>query len=126
MNRACAVLAAGCAISACTDPRERPLAPTVQLQFAPSLEVHSPDTLEGALFLFDSDGLHSVRLRAYTANGALSVDSLIPLGDFEHTVPIAIPVPSGLPVGTAITLAVRAEDFAGFQTSDSTVFTTQP
>lgn len=123
----CLLAIAWCLMAAaCTDPRERPQPPTLTLSFSPTIEVQSPDTIEGTLFTFDEDGVRTVRLRAYTSGGALALDSTLLVGDFEATLPLAIPVPSGLPAGTPITIAAQAIDYAGFQTSDSTVLTTQP
>jgi len=111
---------------ACTDPRARPVPPVVQLSFAPGTIVTSPDTLDGSLYAFDEDGLQTLTLRAVSADGRLEVDSTIPLAGFpEQTRSMRFFIPPGVPDNTRVTIVVTVLDFAGFQTTDSTIFATQ-
>lgn len=107
----------------CTDPRERPIAPAITLTFSPALVVTSPGVISGSLYAFDDDGLNRLRLRVHTSGGAFALDSQVLMSaEFEETRPVDIAVPSGLPVGTLVTLVATVEDYAGFQTTDSTSF----
>ncbi len=106
--------------ASCTDPRARPVAPTVQLSFAPSFRLKSPGSVVASLYMFDEDGLKSLDLSVKSADSALVGDSIILFGgDLELLRPVSWTVPSGIPIGTAVTLIARAQDFRGFVTADS-------
>ena len=113
-------------LAACTDPRARPVPPTLQIQVAPNLVVQSPGRLTGSLYMFDTNGLSSLLMRVQTADSTFAVDSLVPLsGDNSVTRPFFWTIPSGLAKGTQITLIARAMDFSSFATTDSLVLLTQ-
>lgn len=122
-NAALLVLAA----AACTDPRARPVPPTMQIQVAPNLVVKSPGQIVGSFYLYDTNGLSSLDMRVHTPDTTVFAgDSLVPLsGDNSQTRPFYWTVPTGLASGTQIVLYGRALDFNSFGTSDSLVFTVQ-
>jgi len=116
-----------CALSAlsCTDPRSRPVPPLVQISFAPSIEVTSPDTILGSLYAFDDDGFTGLRLRASTDDSLFAIDSqIIFVGFPEATRAIHLILPAGIPLDTRLTIIATVEDLAGFVTTDSTSFRT--
>jgi hypothetical protein len=105
---------------ACVDPRERPVAPTVQLSFAPSYKLKSPGSVAASLYLFDLDGLKSLDITVTSAESSLVGDSAIALnGELTLLRPVSWQVPAGIPIGTAVTLIARAQDFKGFVTADT-------
>lgn len=104
---------------ACTDPRARPVAPTVTLSFAPSFELKSPGSVAASIYLFDEDGLKSLEISVVSADSTLVGDSTILIGDLSLVRPVNWQVPSGIPIGTAVTLIARAQDFKGFVTADT-------
>jgi hypothetical protein len=105
---------------ACTDPRARPVAPIVQFSFAPTFRLKSPGSVTASLHLFDLDGLKSLELSVTSADSALAGDSSIFFGgDLELFRPVDWTVPSGIPIGTAVTLIARVQDFKGFVTADT-------
>ena len=105
---------------ACTDPRARPVAPIVQLSFAPSFRLESPGSIVASLYLYDEDGLDSLDVSVRSANSTLVGDSITLFGgDQELTLPVSWQVPSGIPIGTAVTLVARARDFKGFVAADT-------
>ena len=70
--------------------------------------------------MFDADGLFSLDLSVRSADSALVGDSSILLsGEPEITRPIDWSVPSGVAIGTQVTLVARAHAFTGFVTSDT-------
>ena len=122
-------LAAGALLSvvaACTDPRARPVPPTVDLSFAPGTVAHSPGDLDGALYAYDADGLAAVRLSLHSSDSTLTLDSALDLPDaFELNHSIHFKIPPGVPVGTALKVIGRAEDLVRFVTADTAVFFVQ-
>ena len=105
---------------ACVDPRERPVAPTVQLSFAPSFKLKSPGSVAASLYLFDLDGLKGLDISVASADAALVGDSAIVLnGELTLLRPVSWQVPAGIPIGTAVTLIARVQDFKGFVTADT-------
>jgi hypothetical protein len=104
----------------CTDPRARPVAPIVQFSFAPGFRLKSPGSVAASLHLFDEDGLQSLELSITSADSALAGDSTISFGgDLELIRPVSWQVPSGIPIGTAVTLIARVLYFKGFVTADT-------
>ena len=104
----------------CTDPRARPVAPIVQLSFAPSFRLKSPGSVAASLYLFDEDGLKSLDLSVRSADSSLVGDSTIFFsGDLELTRTVNWQVPARIPIGTAVTLSARVQDFKGFVTADT-------
>ena len=122
LRQACvvgAVVAAGC-----TDPRARPVPPIVDVTF-PSTQLTSPDTLLGSLYAYDDDGLERFEI-ALVGPDSVIRDSIILLdGSIELNRVVFWLVPSGVPSGAQLVYRVQAFDFAGFATTDSTLFTVQ-
>lgn len=113
-------------VAACTDPRSRPVPPTVDLSFAPGTVAHSPGDLYGALYAYDADGLATVRLYLLSSDSTLSLDSALDLPDaFELNHSIHFRVPPGVPVGTALKVIGRAEDLVRFVAADTALFFVQ-
>jgi hypothetical protein len=107
-------------LGSCTDPRARPVAPIVQFSFAPTFRLKSPGNVAASLHLFDEDGLKSLELSIASADSALAGDSTILFaGDLELVRPVSWQVPRGIPIGTAVTLIARVQDFKGFVTADT-------
>ena len=110
----------------CTDPRARPVPPSVDLLFAPGLVVTSPGDLTGSLYAYDVDGLANLRLELFSADSALAIDSFLALNpEVDQIRGLNFQIPDGLAVGTLLTLVTTVSDQAGFQSTDSTFFTTQ-
>jgi hypothetical protein len=110
----------------CTDPRARPVPPLVQITVSPTLVLSSPGTIAASLFTYDADGLSSLFLSVRSADAKLVGDSAIAFaGDQQVTHVINWTVPSGMSVGTAVTLAVKVVDQAGFATLDTLHLTIQ-
>ena len=127
ISRIASALALAAMAAACTDPRARPVPPTVQIQVAPNYVLKSPGQIVGSFYIFDTNGLSSLQMRVHASDTTVFAgDSLVPLsGDNSQTRPFYWTVPSGLPTGTKIVLYGRAMDFNSFGTSDSLVFTVQ-
>jgi len=107
-------------LAACSDPRVRPVAPTVQVSFDPAFRLKSPGTLTASLYLFDLDGLKTMDLSVRSADSALTGDSIISFtGDQELTRPVDWTVPGGMHIGTQVTLIARVLDFKGFVAADT-------
>ena len=107
----------------CTDPRARPVAPLVSLEFGPSREITSPGLIEGLLYTYDADGIQKIVQRLRTADSVL-VDSTFLLGaDAQVTLNVALAVPRGLTAGTQVRVLAMVTDWANFATADSVVFT---
>jgi len=109
--------------AACTDPRPRPTAPTVVLTLSTTVRPTSPGNLLGSLYLYDANGLGSVRMTVDLGNGRQLGDSaILPSDPFEMTRPIQWHLEGGIPLGTRIVIVVRAVNYIGFEAAD-TVFT---
>jgi hypothetical protein len=118
---ACLVL-----VAACTDPRARPSPPVVDINVAASFELYTPGTVLGSIFAYDEDGLNFLEMSIRNSVGNFTGDSLIVLdGEASLTRPIVWQVPSGLLIGSEVTLAVRVTDFTGFATTDTLRMTVQ-
>ncbi len=115
------------AAAACTDPRARPVPPTMQIQVAPNYVLKSPGQLVGSFYIYDTNGLTSLDMRIHTPDTTVFAgDSVVPLsGNNSETRPFYWTVPPGLPIGTQIVLSGRALDFNSFGSTDSLVFTIQ-
>jgi len=108
--------------AACTDPRPRPGPPTVRLTLSTTVRPTSPGDLLGSLYLYDANGLASVWMKVDLSNGAQLGDSAIVLSDpFEMTLPFQWRLAGGIPIGTRITIVVRAVDYIGFEAADTVV-----
>ena len=108
--------------AACTDPRPRPLPPTVLLTLSTTVRPTSPGSLAGSVYLYDANGLDSVRMKVYLGNGSQLGDSaIVPSDPFEMTLPFQWRLPGGIPVGTRITIVVRAVSYVGFEAADTVV-----
>ncbi len=114
------------ALLACTDPRSRPSPPTVNLSFSAALVVKSPGTIIGSLYVYDGDGISTIRAAVRSSDSSFVVNTPItPVDLFQSTQPLAYNVPGGMPIGTRIRLVVTVTDFVGFVSSDSAFFTVQ-
>jgi len=110
-------------VLSCTDPRARPVAPFVDLQFATPVSVTSPGTIEGLLYTFDSDGLQRIRETLH-ADDVLVIDSTFLLtGDQQLTRNLRFQIPRGLLIGTRLRIHATVTDFVNFVATDSVVFT---
>jgi hypothetical protein len=108
--------------AACTDPRPRPLPPTVQLTLSTTVRPTSPGDLLGSLYLYDANGLDSVRMKVDLENGRQIGDStFFPSDPIETTRPFQWRLPGGIPVGTRIVIVVRALSYIGFEAADTVV-----
>ena len=115
-----------CLLASCTDPRARPSPPLVQVEVAASFVLHTPGTVLGSIFAYDEDGLSFMEMSIRNSVGNFTGDSLIVLdGEASLTRPIVWQVPSGLLIGSEVTLAVTVTDFTGFATTDSLRMTVQ-
>lgn len=104
----------------------RPVAPTVEVTFAPTFRLKSPGAITASLHLLDPDGLKSLELSVTSPDSTLSGDSLIGFaGDQELFRPVDWTVPPGIPIGTTVTLIAKVADFKGFFTADTTHLSVQ-
>lgn len=107
---------------ACTDPRSRPVPPTVLLTLSTTVRPTSPGDLLGSLYLYDSNGIDSVRVKVDLQNGRQVGDStFFPSDAFETTLPFQWRLPGGVPVGTRILIVVRAVSYIGFEAADTVI-----
>ena len=114
---ALAWLGAGCA-----DARQRPAPPTIILTLSTTVRPTSPGDLLGSLYLYDANGLDSVRTRVDLENGRQIGDStFFPSDPIEVTRPFQWRLPGGIPVGTRITIVVRTVSYIGFEAADTVV-----
>jgi hypothetical protein len=108
--------------AACTDPRPRPLPPTVLLTLSTTVRPTSPGDLSGSLYLYDANGIDSVQIKVDLENGRQIGDSaFVPADAIETTRPFQWRLPGGIPVGTRITIVVRAVSYVGFEAADTVV-----
>jgi hypothetical protein len=110
--------------AACTDPRPRPAPPTVELTLSTTVRPTSPGDLLGSLYLYDVNGVDSVRTTVDFQNGRQLGDStFFPSDPFETTRPFRWRLPGGVPAGTAIVIVVRAVSYIGFAAADTVITT---
>ena len=117
----CAAFLAVAAV-ACTDPRARPVGPSLQITLTPRTVVASPGTLTGSLDVSDANGLDSVGVRVELGNGSTVSDStFFPTGSdpFSLTLPLLFQVPDGIPQRTAVRIVARARSYLGFVAADT-------
>jgi hypothetical protein len=109
------------AAAACTEPRERPLPPSVRIVMEPHLVIASPGLLTGSVVVFDANGLDSIHVRVDLGAGGSLGDSLFfASGDpFLDTIPILWQLPSGLLNHTSVKVVARARSYSGFTAADS-------
>ena len=108
--------------AACTDPRARPVGPTVQVAVTTPTVVTSPGTLPGSLDVYDANGIDSVRVRLELGNGTTVADStFFPSGSdpFDLTLPLLFQLPGGIPQRTAVRIVARARSYIGFVAADT-------
>jgi len=107
----------------CTDPRARPVAPVLDLEFGTSRDVSSPGRIEGLLYTFDADGIQQI-VQQLRAGDSLLLDSTILLGSDQEVIRnVTLAVPRGLPIGTRVRFRAVVTDWVNFVTADSVVFT---
>jgi len=121
LPRACVVSALLVLVAACTDPRARPVPPSVEITLAPNLVVASPGTLYGTLHVFDETGLDSIRVTLDLGNGATVGDSTFFASDdpFEASFDLLWRLPPGLPRHTFVRFVARARSYIGFSAADT-------
>ncbi len=122
---AAGLLAALLALAACTDPRPRPVSPTVQIVMAPQQAIVSPGTLLGNVFISDPNGIDSMRVRVDLGNGALLGDSVYFItgtdDPFQTTLPLFWQIPGAVPNRTTVRVIARARSYIGFSSADTLV-----
>lgn len=106
----------------CTDPRPRPVPPTILLTLSTTVHPTSPGDLLGSLYLYDANGIDSVRIMVDLENGRPVGDStFFPSDPIETTRPFQWRLPGGIPAGTRIVIVVRAVSYIGFEAADTVV-----
>lgn len=108
--------------AACTDPRARPVGPSVQVMVTPRTVVASPGTLTGSIDVYDASGIDSVRVRVELGNGStVSDSSFFPSGSdpFDLTLPMLFQLPGGLPNRTQVRIVARARSYLGLADADT-------
>ncbi len=110
----------GVAGAACTDPRIRPVPPTITFAL-PRQVVSSPGVLVGSVTVFDGNGLDSIHIRVDLGNGTSLGDSLFFASDdpFQTTLPLLWQLPPAVPPLTSVKLLVRARNYLGLFAADS-------
>jgi hypothetical protein len=111
---------------ACSEPRARPVPPDIELAFDTAQAIHSPGTLTGTVNVHASGGLDLLHIRLSTADSVFVLDTLEGYaGEQDLARAVTWEISPGLPVGTTLSFTVKARDFIGFETADSTSFKTQ-
>ncbi len=108
--------------AACSDPRARPVGPSVQVTVTPRTVVLSPGTLTGSIVVYDVNGIDSVRVRVDISTGGTIADStFFPSGSdpFDLTLPMLFELPGGLPNRTAVRIVARARSYLGLAVADT-------
>ncbi len=110
----------------CTDPRARVAPPTIRITVSPILQVHSPGTIPTSVYTYDFQGFDSVDVTERSSAAPLNADSLFLYPDTtEATTDVVWAVPSGIPLGTKITVAAKVWNLVGFVATDSSIVTIQ-
>ena len=100
--------------------------PALDVQFAPGFKVTSPGQIQGSIYMFDDDGMNTLRIRVRSEDLEIDGDSLIALdGEREITRVLNWTVPPNLVPGGGVNVVITAEDLAGFVTRDSLRFVVQ-
>ncbi len=116
------VLALSALAAACTDPRPRPVGPTVQVMATPRTVVASPGPLTGSLDVYDANGIDSVRVTLDLGNGSTLADSVFfPSGSdpFDYAQDLLFQLPGGIPEHTAVRIVAWAKSYIGFVAADT-------
>lgn len=109
-------------VLSCTDPRARPVTPTIQIQISPTQTVVSPGTLPHTVWALDADGLGLIRVSIGSPDSALSADSVrLPEDAFSSTQSYAWEIPAGMAPGTPVRLVAHVEDLTGLEAADTVV-----
>jgi len=104
----------------CTDPRPRPVPPTVQITLSTSVPVTSPGHIVGSIYAYDASGLDSIVVSVHSADDHFIEDSVYyPQDPFEDTHPLHWHVPPGLPARVGIQVVARAVSYIGFVAADT-------
>ena len=113
----------GLTAAACSDPRARPVPPTVTITLAPQLAIASPGLLLGSVSVSDANGLDSIHVRVDFGNGRTLGDSLFftSADPFQATLPLFWVIPGGIPVNTTVKVVARARSYIGYTGADSAV-----
>lgn len=115
------------AVLSCVDPRARPAAPILQVDFAASFRLTSPGVIVASLYAFDVDGLRNLDLSVRSTDTALvAADSALLLtGEIEVIRSLNWVIPAGLTTGSSVALIARVVDFEGFASADTVLLTVQ-
>ena len=114
-------------LASCSEPRARPVPPDIELVFDTAQVVRSPGTVTGTVNVHASGGLDFLHLRLANADSTFVLDTLEGYaGEQDLVRSLTWEVTPGLAPGTTLYFSVRARDFVGFQTADSTSFKTRP
>jgi hypothetical protein len=115
------LVAVGALAAACTDPRARPVPPTVLITLAPGTVVASPGSLLGSLYVYDANGIDSMRVLVELGNGTTLADSTFFTSNdpFQATLPLNWRVPGGVPNRTVVRVVARVRSFIGFVAADT-------
>jgi hypothetical protein len=108
--------------AACSDPRARPVGPSVQVMVTPRTVVTSPGTLTGSIDVYDATGIDSVRVRVELGTGGTIADStFFPGGSdpFNLTLPMLFELPGGLLNRTEVRIVARARSYLGLAHADT-------
>ena len=98
----------------------------MRVTVSPIFQVHSPGTIPTSVYAYDFQGFDSVRIALRSSFTAVNADSLFLFPDTtEVTTDLDFAVPSGVPLGTEITVTAKVWDLVGFSASDSTIVTIQ-
>ncbi len=118
---ACCVLTLGLLVTSCSDPRGRPVPPSITFAMTSGQVVASPSTLTGTLTVYDVTGIDSVRVALELGNGAHVGDSTYFATDdpFTATIPILWVVPGAVPTHTTVYLIAKARSYIGFTAWDT-------
>ena len=91
---------------------------------APQQAVTSPGPLLGSLYVYDPNGIDSIRVRVDLGNGTLLGDSTFFVSGedpFQTTLPLFWQIPGGIPNRTAVRIVARARSYIGFVAADTLV-----
>ena len=110
----------------CTDPRARVAPPTVRVTISPLVQVHSPGSIVASVYAYDFQGFDSLHVVLRSSAAPLNGDSLYLFPDTtEATTDVVWSVPSGVALGTSVTVAAKVWNLVGFAASDSEIVTIQ-
>jgi len=114
-----ALVCAAVLAAACSDPRPRPVPPTLRITLD-TARVTSPGQIVGTIYTADPDGVDSLIVSLHSADDRFSDDSLFfPDNPFEEARPLRWRVPPGLASGVEIDIFARAVSYLGLGAADT-------